>query len=206
MPKVKALLVVLLVIAFSFSLLGCGLITSRTASTDEVVEMGGQVPEWLLLSHRSMASEESDIDDDLAAIDEENEDEEADEAVGGVDEDDGVAAGSASGDSDQTEQTTSEVAQAAETGSSGSTQQQETASSGSADSSSSEPKPGSREYMAWFAANRAQGEYDKRMLEWFASGSSERYDRWVKNKEEEESKSGGMDSDWFEGSPSGWGN
>lgn len=127
MPKVKTLLVVLLVITFAFSLLGCGLITSRTTSTDEVVEMGGQVPEWLLLSHRSIASEESDMDDDLAAIDEDDNDEERDEAVGGVDAD--------TADSSQTEQASSEVAQAAESGSSEGTQQQQESSSQQQESS-----------------------------------------------------------------------
>ncbi len=193
MPKVKTLLVILLVITFSFSLLGCGLITSRTASTDEVVETGGQVPEWLLLSHRSIASEENDLD----AIDENDE---ADEAVGGVDEDDGVTA-----ESGQTEQATSEVAQAAETGSSGNTQQQ--APSSSNDKAKDDtPKPGTREYNAWFAANRARGEYDPIYYRWYTqtNGGSIPFEKWKELQEEKDSNDS-IDTDWFDGSPSGWG-
>lgn len=193
MPKVKTLLVILFVIAFSFSLLGCGLITSRTASTDEVVETGGQVPEWLLLSHRSIASEENDIDDELAAIDEE--DEETDEAVGGVDEDDGVTA-----ESGQTEQATSEVAQAAETGSSGSTQQ---ASSGSTSTSGKSEKqqfleslqPGSREYLVYLN-NRKHGESKEEFVD-------RMFEEAKKAAEKEKEESLGFED---RESPSGWGN
>lgn len=131
MPSIKALSLALLVIALSFSLIGCGIITTFTSSTDEVVEVGGQVPEWLQLSHRNIASEDSNGEDDLDTIDE-------DEAVGGADEDDGVTADSANGDTGQTEQATSEVAQAAESGSSESTQQEPSGSSDSGSSGDSE--------------------------------------------------------------------
>jgi len=188
MPKVKTLLVILLVITFSFSLLGCGLITSRTASTDEVVETGGQVPEWLLLSHRSIASEENDLD----AIDENDE---ADEAVGGVDEDDGVTA-----ESGQTEQATSEVAQAAETGSSGNTQQ---ASSGSTSTSGKSEKqqfleslqPGSRQYLVYLN-NRKHGESKEEFVD-------RMFEEAEKAAEKEKEDSLGFDD---RESPSGWGN
>jgi len=155
MPKVKTLFVILLVITFSFSLLGCGLVTSRTASTDEVVETGGQVPEWLLLSHRSIASEVNDID----------EDEETGEAVNGVDEDEDVTA-----DSSQTEQTTSEVAQAAESRQTEGTQhqtsqQQEPAPSGDPVSDIvAKIVPGTREYNQYLQ-DRNQGETPEQWVE-----------------------------------------
>ncbi|MGM0653049.1 MAG: hypothetical protein ACQES4_09770, partial [Bacillota bacterium] len=149
MPSIKALSFALLVIALSFSLIGCGIINSFTSSTDEVVEVGGQVPEWLQLSHRSIASEDNDREDDLAAIDEEDEEEEeeeTDQAVGGVDEEDEVTADSANGDTEQNEQATSEVAQAAETGSSESTEQQESSGGSTFDEMVAKIKPGKPEY------------------------------------------------------------
>ena len=157
MPKVKTLFVILLVITFSFSLLGCGLVTSRTASTDEVVETGGQVPEWLLLSHRSIASEVNDIDDDRAVIDEEDE-EEVDEAVSGLDDNDGATA-----DSSQNGQASSEVAQAAESRQTEGTQhqtsqQQEPAPSGDPVKDIVDRiVPGTREYNEYLQ-KRKQGE------------------------------------------------
>lgn len=185
MPKVKTLFVILLVITFSFSLLGCGLITSRTASTDEVVETGGQIPKWLHLSHRSMAS------DDLAATVEEDEGEESDE-------DDGVTA-----ESDQTEQATSEVAEAAETGSSESTQQQQPSSDQEQESSGGSTfddmvakiVPGTREYNYYLQHRLDRHETPEEFLR-----------RALKEKEEaeKEESQGSMMGNW-DHSPSGWG-
>jgi|GEM_PF-5969353 len=181
MPKVKTLFVILLVITFSFSLLGCGLVTSRTASTDEVVETGGQVPEWLLLSHRSIASEENDID----------EDEETGEAVNGVDEDEDVTA-----DSSQTEQTTSEVAQAAESRQTEGTQhqtsqQQEPAPSGDPVKDIVDRiVPGTREYNEYLQ-KRKQGETPE---EWVR--------REIKEREGEDGQEGNA-GHWFDDAGTG---
>ena len=185
MPKVKTLFVVLLVITFSFSLLGCGLITSRTASTDEVVETGGQIPEWLLLSHRNIASEESDVDDELAAIDEDEEEKDV------------------SAESGQTEQATSEVAQAAETGSSESTQQEQTSSDQQQESSGgstfddmvAKMVPGNPEYNYYLQHRKDRNETPEEFLR-----------RALKAKEEaEKEESKGSMMDGWNHSPSGWG-
>ncbi len=197
MPKLKALLFTVLVLALSFSLIGCGMLTSFTSSEEEVVEVGGQVPEWLMLSYRSIASEDNDIDEDLAAIDE---DEEQEEAVGGLDEDDGVTAGSENGDSDQAEQATSEVAQAADSGSTGSSQQESTTQQ---EPTGSDPvsewlarlTPGTQEYNHYLQHRKDRHETPEEFVR-----------RALKAKEEAEKKEaqGDMMGNW-DHSPSGWG-
>ena len=55
-------------------------------------------------------------------------------------------------------------------------------------SASSDPKPPSREYMAWFAANGATGEFDPLMVRWYVEGQKQPYSDFVKKVEEEEKK------------------
>jgi len=62
-------------------------------------------------------------------------------------------------------------------------------------SANDDPKPGSRAYMAWFAANGAKGEFDPLMIEWFAEYSTNMsYGDYLKMKAEEEKKSSGLPS------------
>jgi hypothetical protein len=53
MPKVKTLLITVLVIAFALSLTGCGMLLSRRAEPELAASLDGELPGWLLLSHRS---------------------------------------------------------------------------------------------------------------------------------------------------------
>ncbi len=184
MPKVKTLVFTLFVIALSFSLIGCGMLTSFTSSSEEVVEVGGQIPEWLLLSHRSIASEESDIDDELAAIDEDEEEKKEDVTA----------------DSDQTEQATSEVAQAADSGSAGYTQEEPSGSNDSGSPELSEKQqllenmvPGKREHLLYLQ-NKKSGESKEDFVDRL-------FETAEKAAEKEET------GDWFHDmdSPSGFG-
>jgi hypothetical protein len=59
MRKFKTFLVMTMLVVFSFSLIGCGFLTSRSTETvEEVTE--GELPEWLLLAYRA---EESSVDE-----------------------------------------------------------------------------------------------------------------------------------------------
>ena len=68
-------------------------------------------------------------------------------------------------------------------------------------SANDDPKPGTRAYMAWFAANGAKGEFNPLMLEWFALHSTNMsYGDFLKMKEEEEKSRDGsfLDDDFKE--------
>lgn len=86
MLKVKALLITLLVLTLAVSLVGCGLIASRSTGPDETEPGGreGELPEWLLLAHRSV--EGAGVNDDPLLPKEREEEEEADEAEEEADE------------------------------------------------------------------------------------------------------------------------
>ncbi len=61
MLKIRTFLVLTIVTVFSFSLIGCGFLTSRSTETvEEVTE--GEMPEWLLLAYRA---EESPVDENV---------------------------------------------------------------------------------------------------------------------------------------------
>lgn len=65
MPRIKAFLVLTLLVMFSFSLFGCELIAGLTPGPEEVMTgQEGDLPEWLLLAHRSDESAIIDNDDD----------------------------------------------------------------------------------------------------------------------------------------------
>lgn len=136
MPKVKTLLITVLVIAFALSLTGCGMLLSRREEPELAASLDAELPGWLLLSHRS---EETFVAEEevLNPKDSEEEEEEEETAMGGSDEDDGVTAPS----SDQV------------------------ATSQPAPSSSSsiieEPQAGTREYLIWFSETGGQGSYEE---------------------------------------------
>ncbi len=165
MPKTKALIMFSLVIALSFSLIGCDMVASLSPEPEAAPEENDEVPGWLLLAHRSDEGPEVDIDDELESI----EDEEAEEET----------SAETAAESPETVSESYEQAQAAPP-----TQEDTYANA--------EPKPGSRAYMAWFAANGATGEFDPLMIEWYANYSTNMsYADFLKMKEEEEKSSGG---------------
>lgn len=188
MPKVKTLLITVLVMAFALSLSGCGMLLSRRAEPELAASLDGELPEWLLLSHRS---EETFEADDL--LNPKDLDEEEDEIANGDPvEDDSVAAPS----SDQA----------------ASTQPAPSSTPSSTPSTSIpkslDPKPGTRDYMAWFAANGAKPPFETAMLEWFATtAGSGSYAEWKKQKEAEDAAGdgGGLFDDFGTSSPSGFG-
>ena len=142
MPKHKTLIVFAVVIAFSFSLIGCGMLTSRSTGPDDMTGFGGDLPEWLLLAHRSAEGPGTERDDDLLEV--EDDDDlviaDSDLPVGGSDQEDSVAAPS----SNQGTQT----AQAPQSS-------QPSSSQGSGSSSGSdEPEFGTREYLVWLKEQR----------------------------------------------------
>ncbi len=152
MPKIKALIMFSLVIALSFSLIGCGLIASQSTETEEVIETGGQVPGWLLLSHRSVESPESEIDDELAAIDE-------DEEVEEVEEDEITVAEAAEGSSQSTQQTNSTGHQVTEK------ETEETESSLSLVERMKQPGPERIHYLQHKLPGESEAEFIKRAQE-----------------------------------------
>ncbi len=136
MPKHKTLIVFAVVIAFSFSLIGCGMLTSRSTGPDDLAGIGGELPEWLLLAHRSAEGPGTERDDDLLEV---------------ADDDDLVIADNdlPNGDSDQGENVTApsgsqdtQTAQAPQSS-------QSSPSGGSSSSGSDEPEFGTREYLVW---------------------------------------------------------
>jgi len=181
MPKVKALLIASMVIALSFSLIGCNLLPSGSPETETMAGLESDLPGWLLLSHRSESDD--DLDNPKEPVEEEEEDIEEEAAAETVAEEPSTEQPAQSSAPAQTEEPES--------------------------SSFTEPKPGTREYLVWFAANGAKGEYQADMLEWYAKtqgGTTQSYAAW---KEEQEEASDGTGGDgWFDDdsvSPSGWG-
>lgn len=196
MPKVKTLVFASVVLALSLTLIGCGMLTSQTADQDLVAGLDGDLPGWLLLSHRSAVDPDAE-DDLLNPKDPEDEsiDLESDEiAMGGSEEDDGVTPPSAE-----------QSAPPASSGSSSASQQPSSSSS-----TSQTPKPGSREYSAWFAYNGATGSYNPLYLAWFnETGGMADFNDWKKYKElqEKEEAGEGLSHFWDDKhSPTGFGN
>lgn len=80
MPRLKTLIMFLLVTTLSFALIGCSLIASRSTGPEEVAGSSGELPGWLLLAHRSAESPGNNDDEILNPKeldedeDEENED------------------------------------------------------------------------------------------------------------------------------------
>ncbi len=147
MPKHKTLIVFAVVIAFSFSLIGCGLLTSRSTGPDDVACFGDDLPEWLLLAHRSAEGPGTERDDDLLAVEDDDDDlviADSDLPVGGSDQEDSVAAPS----SNQGTQT----AQAPQSSQPSSSQGSGTGSDSSSDSD--EPAFGTKEHLVWLKEQR----------------------------------------------------
>jgi hypothetical protein len=185
MPKVKTLLVLIAVVALSFSLIGCDLLPFSSADQDLVASLDGELPGWLLLSHRSAVDPDA-ADDDLLNPKEPlaEEEKEAEPAAE-------VPASSGSG-STQPQQPSDSGSGSSGSGSSGTP-------------TSSDPQPGTREYLAWFAANGAKQPYNVDMLQWYAEtqgGITESYADWKKAKDEKEASGGGNEG-WFDGFDSG---
>jgi hypothetical protein len=193
MPKVKTLLITVLVIAFALSLTGCGMLLSRRAEPELAASLDGELPEWLLLSHRS---EESFAADEVLNPKDSEEEEEEEIAIGGADEDDGVTAPS----SEQVASTQPAQQQ---------TQQPAEEEKATGKYSASNPPPaGTREYMAWFALNGATGSYSEEYVTWYAQTagnmSFKDWKEYTKAQEESESWTSGFGSsspsgmaDWF---------
>lgn len=154
MPKHKSLIVFAVVIAFSFSLIGCGLLASRSDGPDDLAGQGDELPEWLLLAHRGTEGPGSERDDDI--LDAEDDDaEESDSAVGGSDQDDGVTAPSA----DQAAPESTQTASAPQ-----STQPSTSGGSGTTDDSTDsneEPEFGTKEHLVWLNEQQKAREAEK---------------------------------------------
>ncbi len=71
MHKVKSLIMFSLVLALSFALIGCGFIASTPTDSEQVTVESTEVPEWLLLSHRSAEGPESEIEDEPESMEDE---------------------------------------------------------------------------------------------------------------------------------------
>jgi hypothetical protein len=69
MQRIKTLLIVFLVIAFSFSLIGCKLLPWGSSADVETGTEDG-LPEWLMLAHRAEAAEEPEVDEEEVDEDE----------------------------------------------------------------------------------------------------------------------------------------
>jgi hypothetical protein len=178
MPKVKTLLITVLVIAFAFSLTGCGMLLSRRAEPELTASLDAELPEWLLLSHRS---EETFVAEEEVLNPKDPEEEEEEIAIGGSDEDDGVTAPS----SDQV--ASSQPAQSSTPSS----------NSESSDSSIFEtPQPGTREYLIWFSETGGQGSYE----DWLKAKI-----KAAEDAEKEAALNAPMDN-FGQTSPSGFGN
>ena len=80
MPKFKAIIMIMIVAALFFSLIGCSQLATRSTDPELVTGQGGDLPEWLLLAHRSIDGsgdengilnpKEPDEDEDEIATDE----------------------------------------------------------------------------------------------------------------------------------------
>lgn len=185
MPKLKALTVLFICLLLALLLAGCKLPGARSEQAALEAGADNELPQWLLLAHRS------EVDPDLQKEEEANLKEPLAEEGEVLDELSATAPeGSQAGGQPESQPAPQEAA------SSGS-------NSGSSSSQTvSQPKPGSKEYMAWYAHNKAQGTYDPRYLSWFnETRGMVSFERWLKLKAEEKDKENSMS----DGSPSGWG-
>ncbi len=130
MPKFKTLIMFMLVIALSFSLIGCGLLASRSTDLEEVTGQNGDLPEWLLLAHRNSEASSGDRNGEIIKPKELDED-----------EDDDIAAEPADQDSTQT-QTASVPTSSGTTSTAPSSEEQK-------NSNDEEPPPGTKKYLEW---------------------------------------------------------
>jgi hypothetical protein len=62
MNRVKTLLLISMVITTSFLVIGCGLIGTWSASSEDRLDLQDHLPEWLTLAHRVQAAEEQIIE------------------------------------------------------------------------------------------------------------------------------------------------
>jgi len=126
MPKFKALIMIMIVAALSFSLIGCSQLATRSTDPEIATGEGGELPEWLLLAHRSIDRS----GDDNGILNPKEPDEDEDEIV--TDE--------------QADQDTTQTASAPS--SSGTTSgRTSTSREEQSDSGSNELKPGTKEYL-----------------------------------------------------------
>jgi hypothetical protein len=70
MKRIKTLLIFSLVIALSFSLLGCNLLPWGDSAAEETTTIAA-LPQWLTLAHRAEAAEEPEVDEEEATEEEE---------------------------------------------------------------------------------------------------------------------------------------
>ncbi len=70
MNRIKTLLIVSLVIALSFSMIGCSLLPSGSSADVETGSLEA-VPQWLTLAHRAEAAEQPEIEEEEEADEEE---------------------------------------------------------------------------------------------------------------------------------------
>jgi hypothetical protein len=70
MKKIKILLIFILVIALSFSLLGCKLLPWGDSAAEETATIAA-LPGWLTLAHRAEAAEETEVEEEEEATEEE---------------------------------------------------------------------------------------------------------------------------------------
>ena len=141
MLKHKTLIVFAVVFAFSFSLIGCGLLNFGNAGPEDITGAGDDLPEWLLLAHRSTEGPGTERDDDLQAVDDDDDlvIADTDLPVGGSDQEDAAPAPS-TGQGTQT-------AQAPQSSQPSSSQGSGTGSDSSSDSD--EPAFGTKEHLIW---------------------------------------------------------
>jgi hypothetical protein len=77
MNRIKTLLIISIVIAFSVSMIGCGMLGSGSTTADVTSGAEGDLPEWLMLSHRAEAVEEPEVEEEEAPEEEFEPEEEA---------------------------------------------------------------------------------------------------------------------------------
>ncbi len=141
MHKVKSLIMFSLVLTLSFALIGCGFIASTSTDSEQVAVESTEVPEWLLLSHRSAEGPESEIEDEPESMeDEETVAEAAEEST--------------------------QTAQAAEPQQTAPSSNEQAAPAPQAEENSDEKtlKPGTREYTVYLR-HRKPGETEEEFLE-----------------------------------------
>ncbi len=153
MPKIKALITLFLVIAFSFSLFGCGLVASRGEEQVDLAGTGDELPEWLLLAHRSAGTPETDFEPEMAEAEEEDE---------------------ADDDTEVNEDSVAEAAQGStQTAQASGGSQQSSQTEQQSSSSTPEIKPGTREYNLYLQ-ERLPGESTE---EWYQRRLAEEADK-----------------------------
>lgn len=121
MPKFKALIMIMIVAALSFSLIGCSQLATRSTEPEVVTGQGGELPEWLLLAHRSIDGS----GDENGILNPKEPDEDEDEII--TDE--------------PADQDTTQTASAPSSPGTSAPREEES------DSGSNDPKPGTKKYL-----------------------------------------------------------